>query len=166
MSINIKKLKPRIFLFKFFHKEDINWVPKGSLWSFDNAMMVMTEVPIGREPLMFHCGMLICGCKFLSFHLILCQRLLESNWVFFFGEFLEYDNKNKIPVYGENLFVSESDWMSENLLSIKRKWRRRMGRRWWSRVSMNVWVSSIFLWNVNTYRSLWKKISLQHRWRS
>lgn len=108
MSINIKKLKPRIFLFKFFHKEDINWFLKeGSLWSFDNAMMVMTEVSIGREPLMFHCGMLICGCKFLSFHLILCQRLLESNWVFFLENFLNMTIRIKYQ-YMERIYSYQS----------------------------------------------------------
>ncbi|WOG82416.1 hypothetical protein DCAR_0101580 [Daucus carota subsp. sativus] len=51
MGINIKELEPGLFLFQFYHKEDMNWVLKGGPWSIDNAMLVMAEVPTGEEPL-------------------------------------------------------------------------------------------------------------------
>lgn len=51
MGINIKELETRIFLFQFYHKEDMNWVLNGGLWSFDNAMLVLAPIPHGEEPL-------------------------------------------------------------------------------------------------------------------
>lgn len=51
MGINIKELEPGVFLFQFYHKEDMQWVLKGGPWSFDNAMIVMAEIPNGEEPL-------------------------------------------------------------------------------------------------------------------
>lgn len=51
MGITIKEIEPGIFLFQFYHKEDMQWVLKGGPWSFDNAMIVMAEVPKGEEPI-------------------------------------------------------------------------------------------------------------------
>lgn len=51
MGINIKEMEPGIFLFQFYHREDMQWVLRGGPWSFDNAMIVMAEVPKGEEPL-------------------------------------------------------------------------------------------------------------------
>lgn len=38
-GINIKDLKPGIFLFQFYHIEDMYWVMNGVPWSFDGVML-------------------------------------------------------------------------------------------------------------------------------
>lgn len=49
MGINIKDLKPGIFLFQFYHREDIHWVVKRGSWSFDNALLVMNTIQPGED---------------------------------------------------------------------------------------------------------------------
>ncbi|KAL8135007.1 uncharacterized protein LOC141714874 [Apium graveolens] len=51
MGVNIKEIDPGIFLFKFYHREDLLWVCNGGPWSFDNAMLVVSKIPVGEEPL-------------------------------------------------------------------------------------------------------------------
>lgn len=51
MGINIKELEAGIYLFQFYHKEDKNWVLKGGPWSFDNAMLLVDQIPLGEDPL-------------------------------------------------------------------------------------------------------------------
>lgn len=50
MGINIKEIEQGIFLFQFYHVEDMKWVLKGGSWSFDGAMLILAEVPSGMEP--------------------------------------------------------------------------------------------------------------------
>lgn len=50
IGINIKKIQQGIFLFSFYHKEDMNWVLRGGSWSFDNTMLVFKVVPKEEEP--------------------------------------------------------------------------------------------------------------------
>lgn len=50
MGINIKELKTGIYLFQFFHKEDLSWVLNGGPWSFDNAMLLIDLIPSGEDP--------------------------------------------------------------------------------------------------------------------
>lgn len=38
MGINIKELESGVYLFQFYHKEDMQWVLNGGPWSFDNAI--------------------------------------------------------------------------------------------------------------------------------
>lgn len=51
MEINIKELEHMIYLFQFFQAEDMQWVTNGGPWTFDNAMLVLKQVPEGEEPL-------------------------------------------------------------------------------------------------------------------
>lgn len=51
MGINIRELEDGIFLFQFYHKEDLNWVLNGGPWSLDNAMLILDSIPNGEEPL-------------------------------------------------------------------------------------------------------------------
>lgn len=49
-GINIKDIKPDVFLFQFYHKNDLVWVLNGGPWSFDGAMLVVNTIPKGRDP--------------------------------------------------------------------------------------------------------------------
>lgn len=50
MGINIKELEPWIFLFQFYHNEDLLWVLQCTPWSFDNTMLLLNVIPQGEEP--------------------------------------------------------------------------------------------------------------------
>lgn len=49
--INIISLKPGVFLFQFYHKEDMKWIMSNSPWSFDGAMLVINKIEAGEDPL-------------------------------------------------------------------------------------------------------------------
>lgn len=51
MGTNIKELEQGIYLFRFFHKEDMLWVPNGGPWTFDSAMLCMDIIPPGEVTL-------------------------------------------------------------------------------------------------------------------
>lgn len=50
MGINIKDLDAGIFLFQFYHAEDMKWVLNGGPWSFGGTMLVLANIPRGEEP--------------------------------------------------------------------------------------------------------------------
>lgn len=101
MGINIKEIEQGIFLFQFYHKEDMNWVLKGGPWSFDNAMFEMAEVPKGEEPLnvpLWHVNMWMQIYELPSGFI---SEAMGKQLGDFFGEFLEYDNKNNTSSWRE-----------------------------------------------------------------
>lgn len=48
MGINIKDLKSGLFLFQFFHREDMNWVISNGPWTFDGAFLLMSIIKFGE----------------------------------------------------------------------------------------------------------------------
>lgn len=52
MGITIKALKPGIFLFQFYHKDDLKWMLSNGPWSFDGAMLVVNSIKMGEDPTM------------------------------------------------------------------------------------------------------------------
>lgn len=51
-GISIKDLKPGVFLFQFYHLDDMQWVLNGGPWSFDGAMLVVSAIKKGEDPCM------------------------------------------------------------------------------------------------------------------
>ncbi|XP_074328295.1 uncharacterized protein At4g02000-like [Apium graveolens] len=45
LGINIKVLTPGLFLFQFYHKDDMKWMMNNGPWSFDNAILVTNTIP-------------------------------------------------------------------------------------------------------------------------
>lgn len=105
IGINIKELEQGIFLFQFYHKEDIGWVLNGGPWSFDNAMLVISVIPQGEEPLnvpLLHLSM------WIQLHDLPTGLMSESvgkQLGDFFEEFLEYDHKNNTSIWRECMRV-------------------------------------------------------------
>lgn len=101
LGINIKELEEGIFLFQFYHKEDLQWVLNGGPWSFDNAMLVIAAIPQGMEPLyvpLWHLKM------WIQIHDLPTGYMSEAvgkQLGDFFGEFLEYDQKNNTSIWRE-----------------------------------------------------------------
>lgn len=50
MGINIKVLTPCLFLFQFYHKDDMNRMISNGPWSFDNALLVTNTIPTRGDP--------------------------------------------------------------------------------------------------------------------
>lgn len=50
-GLNIKDLKPGMFLFQFYHVDDLEWVLNGGPRNFDGAMLVLSKIGAGEDPL-------------------------------------------------------------------------------------------------------------------
>lgn len=101
MGINIKEIEPGIFLFQFYHREYMQWVLRGGPWSFDNAMIVMAEVPKGEEPLnvpLWHVNMWL---QIFDLPSGFISEAVGKQLGDFFGTFLEYDSKNNTSLWRE-----------------------------------------------------------------
>lgn len=101
MGINIKEIEPGIFLFQFYHKEDMNWVLKGGPWSFDNAMLILAEVPKGEEPLNVSLWNINMWIQIYELPTGFMSESVGQQLGNFFGEFLEYDHKNNASLWRE-----------------------------------------------------------------
>lgn len=104
MGSNIRKLEDGIFLFQFYHKEDLNWVLYGGPWSFDNVMLI-DSIPNGVEPLsvpLWHLKI------WIQLHDLPTWYMFESvgkQLGDFFGEFMEYDQKNNTGIWREYMRI-------------------------------------------------------------
>lgn len=70
MGINIKELESGIFLFQFYHKEDLQLVFNGGPWTFDNVMLILAVIPREKTLLKFHCGIYLYGSRFTISRLV------------------------------------------------------------------------------------------------
>lgn len=50
MGVNIKKIDLGIYLFQFYHKDDMKWVLNGGHRAFDNEMLLVYDILFGEEP--------------------------------------------------------------------------------------------------------------------
>ncbi|KAL8093379.1 hypothetical protein AgCh_035304 [Apium graveolens] len=50
MGINIKSIKEGLYLFQFYHKDDLNWVINNGPWTFDNVLLVSNIIKAGEDP--------------------------------------------------------------------------------------------------------------------
>lgn len=101
MGISIKELEQGIYLFQFFHKEDMPWVIKGGPWMFDNAMMALEPVAAYENPVhvpLWHVNIWI---QIHDLPMGFMTEVVGKQLGNFFGEFLEYDAKNNALIWRE-----------------------------------------------------------------
>ena len=67
MGITIKDINPELFLFQFYHQDDMDWVRNGGPWSFDNAMLILNVIKPGEDPTKVALVELDYGFKFMIF---------------------------------------------------------------------------------------------------
>ncbi|KAH1128992.1 hypothetical protein J1N35_000370 [Gossypium stocksii] len=82
------------FLFRFFHKMDIDWVINGAPWTFNNNLLMIHRLEAGDDPFKVP---LIYTIFWVQVHGVLpgfFKDLLVKQIGNFLGSFLEYDNKN------------------------------------------------------------------------
>lgn len=105
MGISIKELEQGVFLFQFYHKEDLLWVQRGGPWTFDNTMLCLDIIPPGEDPLKVELWFLNI---WIQVHDLPAGFMLEAvgkQLGNFFGEFLEYDAKNDASIWREYMRV-------------------------------------------------------------
>lgn len=105
MGINIKEIEAGIFLFQFYHREDLQWVVKGGPWSFDNAMLIVQPIPDGEEPLEVSLWHLNIWIQIHDLPNALMSEGVGKQLGNFFGEFMEYDIKNNTSIWREYMRV-------------------------------------------------------------
>ena len=101
MGINIKELDTGVFIFQFYHNEDMRWVLNGGPWSFDNAMLVMETIPLGVEPMKVSLWHLNIWIQIHDLPTGFMSEIVGKQLGNFFGEFLEYDPKNNSSIWRE-----------------------------------------------------------------
>lgn len=101
MGINIKELETGIYLFQFYHKEDKLWVMNGGPWSFDNAMLLIEEIPIGEEPLKVPLWFMNIWIQVYDLPSGFMSEAVGQQLGNFFGEFIAYDAKNNSSIWRE-----------------------------------------------------------------
>lgn len=100
-GISIKELEAGLFLFQFYHKEDLKWVMNGGPWSFDNAMLVISEIPKGVEPSSVPLWFIKIWIQIYDLPTGYMSESVGKQLGNFFGEFLEYDHKNNTSIWRE-----------------------------------------------------------------
>ncbi|XP_074328037.1 uncharacterized protein LOC141665950 [Apium graveolens] len=99
MGVTIKEIEPGIYLFQFYHIEDLNWVMNGGPWSFDNIMLVLATIPPGENPIkvaLIYVNIWIQIYDLPSGFMTETVGKLLGN---FFGEILLYDSKNESSLW-------------------------------------------------------------------
>ena len=99
MGINIKEIDPGIFLFQFYHREDMLWVLNGGPWSFDNAMLIVNRIPIGEEPLNVPLWSLELWIQIHDLSKGFMSEAVGKQLWDFFGEFVMCDAKNNSSIW-------------------------------------------------------------------
>lgn len=105
MGVNIKEIESGIYLFQFYHREDLNWVLQGGSWSFDNAMLVINIIPPGEDPLKVPLWHLRIWVQIHELPAGFMSETVGKQLGNFFGEFLEYDAKNNSSIWREYMRV-------------------------------------------------------------
>lgn len=118
MGINIKEIDSGIFLFQFYHHEDLSWVLNGGPWSFDNAMLIVSKIPAGEEPLNVSLWSIEMWIQIHDLPKGFMYEAVGKQLGDFFGEFITYDAKN-----------NSSIWMEYMKIKIKMDFRKPLKRK-------------------------------------
>lgn len=99
LGINIKEQKAGVFLFQFYHKDDMQWVQNGGPWSFDNALFLLNTIAAGEDRLMVP----LVGVNFWIQIYDLPTGFVSENvgkqLGNFLGTFLAYDANNNTSIW-------------------------------------------------------------------
>lgn len=99
MGVNIKVLKDGIFLFQFYHIDDMQWVLKGGPWSFDNALLVINTIKAGENPVTVPLNEVDFWIQIHGLPVGYMSEIVGKQLGNFFGTFLQYDAKNNSSIW-------------------------------------------------------------------
>lgn len=102
-GINIKEIKSGVFLFQFYHMDDMQWVLKGGPWSFDNAMLILNTIPGGVEPLSIPLVELQFWIQIHGLPTGFMNETVGKQLGNFFGKYISYDPNNNSSIWRESM---------------------------------------------------------------
>lgn len=107
-GINIKDLRPGVYLFQFYHVDDMEWVFNGGPWTFDGTMIVLSKIGMGEDPLevpLFHLQFWI---QLFGIPSGLMTETVGTQLGNFFGSFVMYDPNNNSSIWRECMRIKIS----------------------------------------------------------
>lgn len=105
MGVNIRGLKPHIFLFQFYHKDDMKWVLNNGPWTFDNACLVLNTVKTGEDPVNVMLNEIEFWIQIHGLPVGYMTEMVEKQLGNFFGTFVQYDAKNNSSIWREYIRI-------------------------------------------------------------
>lgn len=135
-GINIKDLKSGLFLFQFYHIDDMQWVLNGGPWSFDGAMLITNTIGKGEDPFEVSLYTIPFWIQLYGLPGSLMTEQVGKQLGDFFGTFVLYDPNNNSSIWRE--------CMRLKILVDVRKPLKRKKRRYVERMVLNA------LCNANT----------------
>lgn len=105
MGISIKPLKEGIFLFQFFHKDDMKWMLNNGPWSFDGALLVVNSVGLGEEPLSVSLNEVEFWIQIYNLPSGFMVESVGRQLGNFFGQFVAYDPSNNSSIWREYMRI-------------------------------------------------------------
>lgn len=100
-GITIKDIKPGLFLFQFYHVDDMLWVKNGGPWSFDNALLVLNGISPGEDPTKVPLVDIDFWIQIYDLSVGYMSEAVGKQLGNFFGSFLEYDSNNNSSIWRE-----------------------------------------------------------------
>lgn len=107
-GITIKDLKPGVYLFQFYHVDDLEWVLNGGPWSFDGAMLVISRVGANEDPLEVQLSNLQFWIQLFGVPGGLMTEIAGKQLGNFFGSFIAYDPNNNSSIWREYMRIKIS----------------------------------------------------------
>lgn len=101
MGINIKTLRPGLYLFQFYHKDDMMWMMNNGPWTFDNAILVTSIIPAGGDPTKVPLHEVEFWIQLYDIPSGLMTEAVGKQLGNFFGSFVKYDSSNNTSIWRE-----------------------------------------------------------------
>ncbi|MBA0812487.1 hypothetical protein Gohar_026454 [Gossypium harknessii] len=90
-GICILDLREKRFLCPFFHDVDVQGVLSGTLWFFNNHLLILHKIQMGEEPLLVSLYLSEFWVQIHDLALGLMTETMAKQFGDFLGQFLEYD---------------------------------------------------------------------------
>lgn len=105
MGITIKVLKPGIFLFQFYHKDDLKWMLSNGPWSFDGAMLIVNLINAGEDPATVPLNEMEIWIQIYNLLVGFMSESVGKQYGNFFGRFISYDPNNNSSIWREYMRI-------------------------------------------------------------
>lgn len=101
MGVSIKTLTPGLYLFQFYHKDDMQWMMNNGPWSFDNATLVTSKIPAGEDPTKVQLNEIEFWIQIYGLPSGFMTEAVGKQLGNFFGTFVSYDPSNSASIWRE-----------------------------------------------------------------
>ncbi|XP_074361359.1 uncharacterized protein LOC141701624 [Apium graveolens] len=103
--INIKILSPGLFLFQFYHNDDMQWMVNNGPRSFDGAILVTNTIPVGGNPTKIPLNEVDFWIQIYDLPSDFMSESIDKQLGNFFGTFLMYDSNNNASIWREYMRI-------------------------------------------------------------